>query len=148
LLGSASVRVALALLLIKQLGSLAHGHADELVLTTLSILITAVVKHLQCLHSGSSANIVRAGLTTSAATVAIELLMLLDRIIFVYTLILVAVLVASQHTKSTGKQAGVTAATVFRRSMLSCAREVVGGSTMSTSSAVRRASRVLASLIT
>lgn len=91
----------------EQLGGLAHGNADELVLAGLSATRVALVEHLHCLHScggphvAAAARLVRA---VAAAVVVVVVVVLLHSILLVNVLL---VILARQHAKCHGEQARV-----------------------------------------
>ena len=106
--GRCTYCVTLALLLVEQLRGLRHGQTDELVLTARRLLVAAAVEHLQCLHSSSSADIVRGCLLAASLLVAIELLVLLNGIVFIDVLVLELLLVTSELAKNGAEQVGVS----------------------------------------
>jgi hypothetical protein len=99
--------LALATLLIEQLSRLRHSKADEFVLATRSLLATTAVEHLECLHGRGSADVIRGSLVVAILLVAIKLLVLLDRVVFVDVFILNLVLVASEQTERRAEQVRV-----------------------------------------
>jgi hypothetical protein len=80
--------LALAALLIEQLSCLRHSQTNEFVLATRSLLAAAAVEHLECLHGRGSADIIRGSLVVTSLLVAVEFLVLLDRVVFVDVFIL------------------------------------------------------------
>lgn len=91
LLISPTCHIALTLLLIKQLASLAHCKSDHLILTSLPTPSLTTTKHLQSLHRCSRPKTTGAEISAAAALL-IELAVGLLHLIFVVIVIVIIVL--------------------------------------------------------
>lgn len=119
-------RIPLTTLLIKQLRSLRHSQPNKLILPTLPILLLPTRKHLQRLHSSRRPDVLRASLAF-ALPIAVQVLMLLHRVVFIDVLFLQLALLSRQQTKRGTEEAGISSIAGVRGRVVSGFGVLVGG---------------------